>query len=341
LSIPTEVDVIDAACTQDAWLRGLSDAWKQHGLEADRLFALAELPIETSRDLEAAVLSDKLSHLWELAVQATGDPMIGVKTAPKQPLGSLGLIAHLVLACPTILQALERLCEHAPFVLPTASARMERQSERVRFVLHLAGGKRPIPPQRYDFIATLVLRLIQWLIGHPVAPLAVHHPCQVSAQAEQYREVFGVDVRFGQSVCAMDFRPCDLDKPLPTANPVVAEWCSQLAADLEQTRRGLLRVRVKKVLIELLPKGDPRREDVAAALHMSERTLQRRLREEGTHFQELVDITRRELAHQYLSAGRLSPKEMSFELGFADPSNFYRACKRWFGHSPKELRQLN
>ena len=331
--------MIDERCTQDAWLRALSDAWKQHGIDADLLFQQAELDVASSHRLDPLVLTDRLSHLWELAVAATGDPLVGIKTAPQQPLGSLGLIAHLILACPTMLQALQRLCQYVGFVLPTASARVDTLPERVRLVLHLSAGQRPVPPQRYDFVAGLVLRLIEWMIGHPVVPRIVHHPAPVPSDPTPYRQAFHGDVRFGQPVCAMDFDPADLDVPLPTANPLVAEWCSRLADDLEQSRRGRLRVRVKKVLVELLPKGDPRRDEVATALRMSERTLQRRLSEEGTHFQELVDVTRRELAQQFLSAGRMSPKEMSFELGFADPSNFYRACKRWFGQSPKELRQ--
>jgi AraC-like DNA-binding protein len=332
--------VIDERCAQDAWLRGLSDAWKQHGLDADALFRQAGLDVGSSHLLEPALLSDKLSLLWELAVQATGDPYVGIRTAPKQPLGSLGLIAHLILACPTMLQALQRLCQYVGFVLPTATARVDALPERVRLVLQLSPGERPVPPQRYDFVAGLVLRLIEWMIGRPVAPRVIYHPLPAPADPGPYLEAFHSPVRFAQPLCAMDFDPADLDVPLPTANPVVADWCGRLAADLEQTRRGQLRVRVKKVLVDLLPKGDPRRDDVASALRMSERTLQRRLSEEGTHFQELVDATRRELAQQFLSAGRLSPKQMSFELGFADPSNFYRACKRWFGQSPKELRHM-
>lgn len=333
--------MIDERCGQDAWLRAQHATWKQHGLDADALFACAGLNIERSHELPPCELSDRLSRVWELAVEATGDPLLGIKTAPRQPLGSFGLVAHLLLACPTVLQSLERLCEHVGFVLPTATARLEYTPENVRLLLQLMPGERPVPAQRYDYVAVLLLRLIEWLIGRPVAPRLVHHSLPAPAWEARYVEHLGAPVRFSQPVCAIDFAPEDLDVPLPTANPVVAEWCSRLAADLAQTRRGQLRVRVKKVLVELLPKGDPRREDVAAALRMSERTLQRRLAEEGTHFQELVDATRRELAQQYLWAGRLSPKEMSFELGFADPSNFYRACKRWFGRSPKLLRQPN
>ncbi|MEW6703431.1 MAG: AraC family transcriptional regulator [Pseudomonadota bacterium] len=330
--------MIDERCAQDAWLRGLHHTWLQQGLDADRLFAEADLDLRTSANEAPTVLSDKLSRLWELAVQATGDPLIGVKSAPQQPLGSLGLVAHLILACSTVREALACLCDHVSLVLPTATARLEATPNLVRLQLHLAAGERAVPPQRYDCVAALVLRVIQWLIGRPLLPRMIHHPLPAGSHAARYAELFGAPVRFGQPFSAMDFDPVELEVPLPTANPVVAEWCARLTADIEQSRRGQLRVRVKKVLVELLPKGDPRREDVAEALHMSERTLQRRLSEEGTHFQELVDATRRELAQQFLSAGRLSPKEMSFELGFADPSNFYRACKRWFGQSPKMLR---
>lgn len=329
----------DERCTQDAWLRAMYEAWRQQGLQAERLFAEAGLDVGSSHLLDPVVLSDRLSRAWELAVAASGDPMIGVRTAPQQPLGALGLIAHLMLACPTLMDALQRLCRYVGFVLPTATASVELSHDNVRLVLHLSPGLRPVPAPRYDFIAMLVLRLVEWMVGRPVRPRAIHHPLAMPADAAAYQVAFGAPVRFGQPICAMDFDPAALHVPLPTANPAVADWCGRLADDLEQTRRGQLRVRVKKVLVELLRKGDPRRDEVALALRMSERTLQRRLSEEGTHFQELVDATRRELAHQYLAAGRLSPKEMSFELGFADPSNFYRACKRWFGHSLKALRQ--
>jgi len=331
--------VIDEQCMQEAWLRGLHSAWQQHGIDADRLFAQAGLDIETSHRLEPPVLSDRLSLLWELAVAATGDPLLGAKTAPRQPLGSLGLIAHLILACPTLLDALEQLCNYVDLVMPTASARLERQDGVVRVTLHISGGQRPVPPQRYDFVASLALHLMEWMIGRPISPRMT---CLTFAQPQDlapYAAFFRSPVRFAQTACSMEFNLADLQVPLPTANPVVADWCTRLASDLVHTRRGRVSVRVKKVLLELLPKGDPRRDEVASSLSMSERTLQRRLAEEGTHFQELVDATRRELAQQFLSVGRLTPKEMSFELGFSDPSNFYRACKRWFGQSPRAYRQ--
>ena len=86
----------------------------------------------------------------------------------------------------------------------------------------------------------------------------------------------------------------------------------------------------------LAPAGDPAA--LAEALHVSERTLQRRLQEEGSSFQQLLDDTRRDLAVQHLAQPDLAPLEIAYLLGFADPSNFYRAFKRWYGVAPDAYR---
>ncbi|MCY1560941.1 HTH-type transcriptional regulator VirS [compost metagenome] len=94
----------------------------------------------------------------------------------------------------------------------------------------------------------------------------------------------------------------------------------------------------RQVLCRLLPQGEPKREAVAQALHLSQRTLQRRLQEEATSFQHLLDDTRRELAEQYLAQPNLTLLEVAYLLGFADPSNFFRAFRRWFDITPGEYR---
>ena len=74
-------------------------------------------------------------------------------------------------------------------------------------------------------------------------------------------------------------------------------------------------------------------------MNMSTRTLQRRLQEEGVSFQQLLERTRRELALQYLGQPQLTLFEIACMLGFADPSNFFRAFKRWFGLPPGQYRE--
>ena len=331
--------MIEESCLQQAWLQGLHSAWRQHGIDAERLFEQAGIVNCLAEGLAPDELSDRMSFLWELAVASSGDPSLGLKTARLQPLGSLGFMAHLILASPTLRGALEHVCEYTGLVLPTAMARIETPThDTLRVCLHIKGGQRAVPTQRYDFVAGLTVHLMSWVLGQPVLPMRVRSCYPAPRDLAMHAETFRCPLEFNETECSLDFRREDLASPLPTANPLVADWCAQQANDIIRSRRGHMATRVKKLLLQMLPKGDPRRDEVASLLCMSERTLQRRLAEEGTYFQGLVDQTRRDLAQQLLKVGRLTPKEMSFELGFSDPSNFYRACRRWFGQSPREFR---
>ena len=111
-----------------------------------------------------------------------------------------------------------------------------------------------------------------------------------------------------------------------------------MEAELGQLGQSLASTKVRTEIARLLHLGEPRREDVAARLHLTDRTLQRRLQAESVSYQQLLDDTRRELACQYLSDERRSLAEIADLLGFADQSNLFRACKRWFGMPPGQYR---
>ncbi len=96
--------------------------------------------------------------------------------------------------------------------------------------------------------------------------------------------------------------------------------------------------RVRAVLLESLPAGDGTMGAVAGQLAMSTRTLHRRLQGEGTTFQRVLDTTREALARHYLANPDLSAAEISFLLGYADASSFYRAFHDWTGSTPERVR---
>lgn len=306
---------------------------------------------------DALTLSDKLSHLWEVVTQASGDPLLGLKVALPQPLDKSGLMGHIMRASPDVKTAIENLVRYTPLVSPTVHSTLERAGDRVRVSLHLPGTQRRVPQQHYDFVWCLVLRTLQNAAARPgLKPVLVTFAFPRPDQWRAYTEAFGCEVIFGAPENSMEFADADLTAPIHTANPMAADWALRMLADLAQSQRNwTLRMlakleqtqrpsasfssKVQCLLASMLAKGEPQREQVAKQLMVSERTLQRRLSEEGTNFTKLVDDTRREMAQQYLSKGELSLKKLSFQLGFSDPSAFCRACKRWFGRSPKQLQQ--
>jgi AraC-like DNA-binding protein len=97
--------------------------------------------------------------------------------------------------------------------------------------------------------------------------------------------------------------------------------------------------RVREYVLQRLDQGEPRREDVAAHLALTDRTFQRRLRAENTSFQQVLDDARCELARKYLAQDGLPLVAIADLLGFVDRSNLFRACKRWFGVPPGEYRK--
>jgi AraC-like DNA-binding protein len=331
------------------------------GLDADSLFNQAGLQESECLDDDAITLADKLSHLWDLATQLTGDPLLGLHIALPQPLEHSGLMGHIMRASADVRTAIENLVRYTPLVSPSVNSTIEYLPSRIRVTLQLPGGQRKVPQQHYDFVWCMVLRTLQCAAGRDtVRPVLVSFsfPAPVLPhQQAAYAEAFGCEVRFDAPSNSMEFDEKDLTTTIPSANPHAADWALRMLSDLAQSQRNwtlrmLARIeqtqhsattfsaRVQRLLEEMLPDGEPLREEVARRLMTSERTLQRRLFEEGTNFTRLVDDTRRVLAQRHLGSGQLSLKRLSFQLGFSDPSAFCRACKRWFGLSPKQLQHV-
>jgi len=304
-------------------VRGVKSRLTSSGVAADALFAEAGLSEGEGLACDALTLSDKLSHLWELVVAQSGDPLIGLKISSPHRLGWLGVMGHIMLVSPTVQSSIERC--HG----------------NTRVGLVLPGAQRVVPQQRYDFVWCVLLRSLRCAAGRDdIAPVVVKYTFPEPANAHIYQETFGCPVKFNMPQNVMEFSDTDLVMALPANPPLAAGSGAPVLASLAKAEPPTFSAKVQALLASLLPKGPPHRDDVAAQLMMSERTLQRRLAEEGTSFTNLVDDTRRELARQSLSCGELSLKMLSFQLGFSEPSAFYRACKRWFGMAPSDIVHL-
>ena len=170
--------------------------------------------------------------------------------------------------------------------------------------------------------------------GLPLRSLALSLPAP--ADVRRYVEVFGVEPAFGAARNLARLDAGLLDLPLPQADELTAAATEeQCRALLEQRRaRAGLAGRVRDALLRE-PAAMPDAASVAASLAMSERTLRRRLREEGTSFRALADEIREALAEELLRTGSLSVEEVARRLGYAETASFTHAFTRWKGVSPR------
>jgi AraC-like DNA-binding protein len=138
----------------------------------------------------------------------------------------------------------------------------------------------------------------------------------------------------------MTFDRALCDSRLAGASPEVARVNDRIIDEtLARLRRAQTTDRVRAMVVEHLPSGEPSQAAIARAIGASTRALQRRLASEGTTYAHLVDDTRRELALAHVREARYSLTEIAYLLGFATPGTFTRAFLRWTGAAPSEHRR--
>ncbi|GJE28163.1 AraC family transcriptional regulator [Methylobacterium organophilum] len=160
---------------------------------------------------------------------------------------------------------------------------------------------------------------------------------------DAHRQYFGCEIRYGAPRNALLLKGADLDRPFPGHNPELLDMLTpSLASALgELEARSSLCAQVKIVLKRSLASGRPELADVARELGTSERTLQRRITEEGRTFREMLVEARQELGRQLLADPATDIDEVACLLGYQDTSSFYRAFRDWEGVTPSRWRELN
>ncbi|HXW24596.1 MAG TPA: AraC family transcriptional regulator [Xanthobacteraceae bacterium] len=325
--------------TAAVWVKGIAEMLSAEGLDSRTLLAAAGIDPAALDAPGARVQTEKVSRLWELATEQSGNPAIGVAQPHVVRPASFDVVGYAMMSCADLRTAFDRLIRYLLILSDAFTMAMseERTGYRVTFVL--LGGERPVPRQRIEFIVVTLIGFCRWISGREVVPLAIELPYPAPADPAPYRAALRCPVAFDAPRNSLLFARADMTAPLPASNPQLAELHERFAGEyLKQFDHAQTSYRARQVIVRRLPDGEPRRDEVAGELHMSERTLQRRLEQEETSYVQLLDGTRRELAEQYLGRLHLSLAQAAYLLGFSDQSSFFRACKRWFDVSPGQYR---
>lgn len=328
-----------ARTSSSAWVRGVVGMFRAEGLDPQALFRDAGLDIGVLDDPDGRFSIDDVSTLWELAVAQSGNATLGLSKELAITHGNLGLVRYAMMACPTLLGALERLVRYMNVVSNAATFSLTEDVDGYWFELGHQGGEHPVPRQRVEFGMLTVLTSCAWFTGRELVAEMVEFVYPDPIDPRPHHAAFGCPIRYGQSANRALLRKSDLGLPLSARDTAMLVLHERLVEEELERLEGL---RTSQQVLRLLKTAtlhpEPRREQIAAALSMSDRTLQRRLQTEGTSFQQLLDETRRERAQEYLRKPSNSLKLVAELLGFEDQSNLCRACRRWFGESPRQYR---
>jgi len=290
-------------------------------------------------DPDARFPQDSMTRLWQLAVELSGNEAIGLNMARVVRPASFHVVGYALMSSRTLAEGFERLVRYQRIIAESSDLSFRLGPEGYSLILTVHGDHLPTTRHSSEASLACALALSKRLSGRPIQPRRVLIQGPQPKNIEPYKVAFHSPLVFGAAHDALIFERADMEAPLPTANEAMAVLHDRFAGEyLARFSESRVTHRVRQVLCRILPQGEPKRETLAQALHLSQRTLQRRLQEEGTSFQALLDDTRRELAEQYLAQPGMTLLETAYLLGFADPSNFYRAFRRWFDVTPSEFR---
>ena len=279
--------------------------------------------------------------LWPAATRLTNDLDLGLHVAEGIRPGAYGALGYALRTSENFGMSLQRMCRYHRVFHDAAEVQLTLRGENaiLSHRLRLPGG---VPRAVSEYIVAAWLITSRQAAGVHWIPIEARFPHSIPEDTSEHRRLFGCTLKFGNDRSELVFSRDLLDMPFETADPQLqAILEAQVLAMFQRLPKGeAVTDSVRRLLARELSNGEPSLEQIAPRLHMSARTLHRRLEEEGTSFRRVLAEVRREIAARHLSERRLAIGEIAFLLGFSEPSAFHRAFKRWTGHAPLAYRQM-
>lgn len=277
--------------------------------------------------------------LMACCVELTGDEAFGLLAAEQlqpQVLHGLGLAW---LASDTVYDGLVRLVRFGKLVSTALDMHLQEERDLVHIYLRREARDGDQAFAGRDYGVGIVTRMCRLALGDFLAPVAVQLERPLPREPERWEYQLSSRIEFDCETTRISWSRADIMERLVTGDPSLARVNDeQTQAYLDSFLAQTTARKVVDRIIQRLPDGPPSQQQIADAMHVSNRTLQRKLKEEGTSFMHLLRDTRLQLACKYLRQPNRSVVETSYLLGFSEPSTFSRAFKRWTGVAPAAFR---
>ena len=316
--------------------------WKTietYGIDPAPLFAEEDIKVQLPIDPCMRLPYEKIDRLRARAVELSGDEAFGLRSASVYLPSQLGALGYAWDASLTLRKALHRAERFIRVVNDRASVVVEENGRCLVVSFRLDQDSENIFA-RDDGALALITRMSRLIYGDDFRLEAVNFRHSTPRDIKPYFEYFACQLYFDQADNQLLIPLSLVDETLPGASPEMALLHDQvITRRLARMDREDIEARLKAVLLDLLPTGDVSDEAAADALHMSVRTMHRKLADVDNNFRTLLVELRRDLAEQYIMDNSLTLTEISLLLGFSEPSSFSRAFKNWTGSAPSEVRQ--
>lgn len=321
-----------------------------YGLVCDLIYGAAELGLDSQGLLEYVGLAgggpalfngwlpeERIGALWALLVERTQDDAVALKLGEQTRRNHL--INALVFSSCRLSTALERMSTHWHLLYPESGWRLESDGDRLLLTFlnrRHSPGTDLDAQYRLAWLAAMVRRLTQGRVN----PVWVGFRAPAPASVPEFYRIFRCPVAFEQEGDALSFADLEVRPILTACDPWLRSALKRLGTrpakkapvvpELPEVLRNVLRIQLEV--------GDIGIKTVAPRMRLSISQLRSQLRDHGTTYRQLIESVRKQMCLELIDSAQLTIDEVGNRLGYSNTANFYRACKRWFGRTPTDLR---
>lgn len=316
------------------WVKGLLQAAELQGLE--ELQILQQAQVAEKALTEGRISLDDTLAIWRAVEELTADPLFGFHMGLALKPTHFQLVAFTMLSSPTLGDAIEKILKYQRLISDGGSFTvLDVSAEEVALVYQPNADN--FSYHQIDVVMVAVISFARWLLGQDIAPKGINFCHAQLGGAEEYQNFFSCPIAFEQEQNSIIFSAHLMQEALPGFDPQLASMHEQMAdSQLESLSKPDIIARLQGLMMQ--SEMAISRDRIAEQLGMSGRSLQRKLQEQGSSFQQVYDDYRYKKALTLLQDEQLSLLDISLQLGFSESSTFYRAFKRWQGITPGEYR---
>jgi len=285
------------------------------------------IPFETYLRIEAA------------ASDLTQDPYFGLHMGEHAEPGSWSILGYLMMNCKTLGEAFEKSGRYSRIVGNLIEGEAQFRFNKIRVISSVPPYAPKMPRYCFESAFASGVRMMRTLTGLELKPCEVTFTYSQPASTAEYERFFRCPVYFDHKYNSMSIETKLLNTPILLPNPGLLQYFENYAQQFiaELDRQDEYTQVVTRIILEKLDTENLTIKQVAKEMSVSVRTLQNRLKGEGVIFSDLLQDVREKLAKKYLSEN-YSVEEITYLLGFSEPSVFQKAFKRWEGVTPRQFR---
>ncbi len=326
-----------------AFVRNVALAAVRKGAEWPALAAEIGVAAEALQQGEGRVNIEQCIAAWEVAIRHTGDRLLGLHLGETTTPGVAGMVGYLAESSPDLLSAFQYGQQFHRALTNATQYDIQIRGEEFHYFIEPVPLWYQLAPdaarQIVEHSLSAFVHMTKMLSGKTFFPIRVllRHPRPNDTRP--YVQVLKTEPLFGQDCNCIVYRLRDMQLPVLGHNPALNRLFRELLEqELAKTaREESFSSEVRRVILQNFSTTLPQLHDVAGYLRTTPRTLQRKLKEQGASFQSIAESVKSELAFGLLKNRALTVNEIAYKLGYAEPSVFRRAFKKWTGASPKSF----